>query len=517
VIGALSLATDLSIGFDFEHGLRSTIVAVRLAEHLGVDAEVQTRVFYECLLQQVGCTADIHLRAEILGDTQAAVRDHLMSAWFGSSREMATAMVRAVSRGRPGLAGATEIVRTVPRAARAMPRIDVACREVARMLIHRLGLPSPIAEDFAYVDERWDGKGGPGRAAGEEIPMAMRIAHVARDIDVQRVLGGFELATAVVANRSGSFFDPRIADCFAENAVEILDFDGGASAWAEALASEPAPAVTLKGRGVDRALEAMGDFADLVSPQFAGHARGTSRLAAAAAERCGRGSEGAALVRRAGLVHDVGRVGVTTSTWQKGSPLTSGDWERIRLHPYHSERVLSRSPFLASLAPVASAHHERLDGSGYHRGSDASGLSPEARILAAADAYQAMTEARVHRAALDPTKAAGELAEECDAGRLDATAVGAVLDAAGHQAPPLLQPGGLTEREAEVVGLIAHGLQTKQVALALGISAKTADRHIQNAYGKIGVSTRAGVALFAMQNGLAAWGELPIARLASRS
>ncbi|MGH2984391.1 MAG: HD domain-containing phosphohydrolase [Solirubrobacterales bacterium] len=516
MIAALSLATDLSIGFDFEHGLRSTLVAARLAERISVDRDTASQTYYACLLQQVGCTADIHVRAEILGDTAAAVRNHLMPVWFGERRQMMGAIARSVAPGATPPVRAVEIARKVPKAARVMPRVDAACREVARMLIDRLGLPESIGALFAYVDERWDGKGAPG-AKGDEIPLAMRIAHVARDIDVQRALGGAELAARVVGERAGAALDPALAARFVDEADEILAIDDDASVWDQTLACEPAPRLTLEGAGIDRALSAIGDFADLVSPYLAGHSAGVAELASGAAQRCRFDAGKVTTVRRAALVHDVGRVAVPVPIWQKQGPLTAGEWERVRLHPYHSERVLSRSPFLAALAPVATSHHERLDGTGYHRGVVASALTPPARVLAAADAYHAMTEPRPHREALPPERAAETLGEEAQAGRLDADAVGGVLEAAGHPAPRIERPAGLTEREVEVVALLARGLQTKQVAHTLGISVKTADRHVQNAYGKIGVSTRAAATLFAMEQGLTAWGELPIVSGAGRS
>ena len=515
VIAALSLATDLSIGFDFEHGLRSTLVAARLAERLGVDRETAAQSYYACLLQQVGCTADIDMRAKILGDTAAAVKNHLMPVWFGEPREMMAATARSVAPGAPLPIRAFEIARKVPRAAVVMPRVDVACREVARMLIDRLGLPASIGALFAYVDERWDGKGAPG-AKGDEIPLAMRIAHVARDIDVQRVLGGAELATSVVGERAGGALDPAIAARFVDEAEDILAVDDEVSVWGQVLACEPFPRFELEGGRIDRALSAMGDFADLVSPFLAGHSAGVAKLATAAAEACRFDDGEVAVVRRAALVHDLGRVAVPVPIWQKQGPLTAGEWERVRLHSYYTERVLSRSPFLAALAPVATAHHERLDGSGYHRGLGAGSLTPAARLLAAADAYHAMTEPRPHRKALAPERAADTLGELAGSGRLDAEAVGAVLEAAGQHAPRIERPAGLTEREVEVVALLARGLQTKQVAHALGISVKTADRHVQNAYRKIGVSTRAAVAVFAMEHGLTGWGELPIGSRAGR-
>ena len=224
-----------------------------------------------------------------------------------------------------------------------------------------------------------------------------------------------------------------------------------------------------------------------------------------------------AALRRAALVHDLGRVAAPARIWQKPGPLNADEWEQVRLHPYYTERVLARSDFLSSLARVAGAHHERLDGSGYHRGVAGSEITLPARVLAAADVYCAMTAPRPYRDALPTEQASTELAREASPGRLDAGAVSAVLDAAGQVVPRIERPAGLTEREATVVGMLARGLQTKQIAVALGISSKTADRHIQNAYRKIGVSTRAAATLFAMETGLVAWGELPIARLTGRS
>jgi HD-GYP domain-containing protein (c-di-GMP phosphodiesterase class II) len=215
-------------------------------------------------------------------------------------------------------------------------------------------------------------------------------------------------------------------------------------------------------------------------------------------------------VKRAGLVHDLGRVSVPLRVWEKTSKLATSDWEMVRLHAYHTERVLARSPLLADLVPVTGFHHERLDGSGYHRGSVGPALDSQARLLAVADAYHAMREPRPHRPALTTAEAAASILDDARAGRLDPEAVTAVLRVAGEVAPSIERPAGLTDRQVEVVRLLVRGLQTKQVARELGISAKTADRHIQNAYRKMGVSTRAGASLYAMQHGLTSWGEFPI-------
>jgi HD-GYP domain-containing protein (c-di-GMP phosphodiesterase class II) len=385
------------------------------------------------------------------------------------------------------------------------------------MLAARLGLPPPVRDLFVYLTERWDGKGWLGRAKGEGIPLAIRIVHVARDAAFQRMLGGEAFAVRVVRERAGHAFDPHVAACLADGAAEILALDQEASAWDDILACEPHPQLTLEGEAIDRALAAIGEFADLISPYLSGHSAGVAELASAAAERCRIDEANVSTIRRAALVHDLGRVAVHPRIWQKPAPLTADEWEHVRLHPYHTERVLSRSPFLSALAPVAGAHHERLDGSGYHRGAAGAELTFPARVLAAADAYQAMTEPRPYRVPLSAKQATDGLAREASAGRFDAAAVTSVIEAAGQRAPRLNRPAGLTEREAEVVAMLARGLQTKQVAQALGISAKTADHHIQNAYRKIGVSTRAGATLFAMEHGLVARGELSTARPAIRS
>jgi HD-GYP domain-containing protein (c-di-GMP phosphodiesterase class II) len=517
VIAALSLATDLGIGVPLEHGLHSTLIAMRLGERLGVDAETASQTYYACLLFYVGCTANADIAAEIFGDDNA-LTTYGTPARFGSRAEMVAGFMRAVAPpvGAP-LVRARQLAHGVPKLARVFKGHLAASCEVAHMLTDRLGLPTAVGALFAHVAERWDGRGDPGRAQRDEIPLPLRIVQVARDAAFQRMLGGNEFAARVVGERAGGAFDPAIAARLTEEATQILALDADISVWEETLACEPTPRMTLEGETIDRALAAMGDFADLASPYLVGHSAGVAQLATAAAQRFGFGAADLVTIRRAALVHDVGRVAVPVRIWQKAAPLTPDDWERVRLHAYHSERVLIRSPFLAALAPVATTHHERLDGSGYHRGLTAAALTPAARLLAAADAYHAMTEPRPHREALSQGHAAATLSQEASAGRLDVDAVAAVLEASGQRVPRIERPAGLTDREAQVVGMLARGLLTKQVARALGISVKTADRHVQNAYGKIGVSTRAAATLFAMQHGLAAWGELPISRTAGRS
>lgn len=520
VVAALSLACDLQLALDVEHGLRSTVFALRIGERVGVDEATLADAYYTCLLMYAGCSADVHVRAEVIGGDFADATQNVFPVLFGSSREMLGALTRSMAPGRGRLVRAAEIVRTVPRMVRVMPEIDIACREVAGLLSDRLGVPESVRDLARFVDERWDGRGEPGIAGGNELPLATRIAQVARDVDMQRTLGGCERVRTVLRARAGRAFDPAIANLVADEAPELCERDDAASAWDEVIAGEPGRPRFLTGDEIDRALAAMGEFADLASPYLTGHSPGVAGLAAAAGTHCRLDPPEVVRLRRAALVHDVGRSAVAPPIWGKAGALTPQEWERVRLHPYQTGRILKASPWLRGLAEVASTHHERMDGSGYHRGTTAPALSAPARILAAADVHHALTEPRPHRPATSPARAAEILVEEARAGRLDPDAVQAVLVAAGARPRRIDRPAGLTEREAEVVGMLARGLQTKQVASALGISIKTADRHVQNAYAKIGVSTRAGATLFAMEHGLVAWAELagrPGAAVAAQS
>jgi HD-GYP domain-containing protein (c-di-GMP phosphodiesterase class II) len=512
LVAALCLATDLGMGFPFEHGLRSTLIAMRLADRLGVDRETRWQTYYACLLSHSGCTTDAHVTPEVYG---GSLTTHFHPVMYGSGRDVLGGLIRALPDPESGgPVRAVQVVRRFPRMVReTRPHLTAAC-EVAGMLADRLGVSQSVPGLLSHLLERWDGHGPLGRAKGDEIPLPMRIVHLAVDAAFQLLVGGEERVVRLVRERAGHAFDPHVAACLTDDAERILALEAQTSVWEETLACEPHPRLLLQGEALDRALAAMGNFADLISPYLAGHSAGVAALAEAAARRCRIDEAGVAALRRAALVHDLGRVAVNARIWQKPGPLTADEWERVRLHAYHCERVLARSEFLAALAPVAGAHHERLDGSGYHRAALGAELALPARLLAAADAYHAMTEPRPHREPIAPDRAAEILSEHASAGRLDAGAVTAVVEAAGQRAQRIERPAGLTEREAEVVGMLARGLQTKQVARALGISVKTADRHIQNAYRKIGVSTRAAATLFAMEHGLVAWGELPIGRRA---
>lgn len=505
LIGAISMATDLAMGFPLEHGLQSSVIAARLCDRLDVDRETASQAYFLSLLFYVGCNAPAEVGWDVFGDDDSLIT-YASPFRFGSRAEMARGMMRAVAPPTaPAHIRVWRVSRHLPELAIGFAGVVDATCEVARMLTDELGLGPPVSNLVAFESVRWDGKGFPGGVAGDEIPLAVRIAHVARDAAFQLILGDVEFVSDVIGRRAAQAFDPVVARTFTQDAAGILDLESELPLWDLALGCEPKPWSMLDGGAIDRALAAMGHFTDMSIPEFVGHSSGVATTCLAAAQVLSFDSADSLTVHRAALVHDLGRAAVPIRIWSKRRSLTLDDWERIRLHAYHTERILTQSPFLSDLVPVAGFHHERVDGTGYHRGVGVSSMERPARVLAAADAYHAMTEPRPHRPALSRGAAAEMLAGEAKAGRLDPEAVAAVLEGGGHSAASVPWPAGLTEREIQVVRHLARGLQTKQIARALEISPKTVDFHIQSAYRKMGVSTRAGATLFAMQHGLTTW------------
>ena len=501
VIASISLATDLGMGLPFEHGLHATLIAMRLCELLGVDPATSSDTYYASMLMYTGCTTDARKNAEVFGGSRA---EHITPRSFGSFTERLAGVLLALPPDDAGALGrVVETARRLPKAVLSVRGHFTALCEVAEMLSERLGLSSEVAGLFLFLTERWDGKSVLRRSEGDEIPLPLRISQLAHDAAYQRHIGGVEHAREVVAGRAGGAFDPDIAGLFVDSAGEMLAVaEAGEMIWDEILTLEPTPNLMLEDGAIDRALSAIGHFADLMAPALAGHSWGVSQLVSKAGVIVGLDDDELLLVCRAAMIHDVGRVAVDPSIWSKQGPLSADEMEKVRLHPYYTERVLSRSPFLKSMAEIACSHHERLDGSGYHRGIGALSMPRPSRLLAAADSFQAMTEPRPFRPAMGAEVAAAQLVEQAEEGWLDPDMVAGVVEAAGEPTPDVDRPAGLTGREVEVIGLLARGLQTKQVADRLGISPKTADAHIQNAYRKIGVSTRAAATLFAMEHGL---------------
>ena len=498
LMAAISMATDLQHGYPLEKGLQRTLLAVGLARELGLGGQDLSDVYYTAMLEQLGCTGGAHeLAAVVGGDEIAALRAGLT----GDPQIIAKAFLE-LARKRP-IEGAAVLARSVVAGQRIVQSHLASACESADRLARRLGMSRGVLVALGHTVERWDGK-GPNAIPGESIALPARITLLAHLVAIYVDLGGRATVLTMVRRHSGKYLDPAIARTFLQNSDALLQRTEVESTWDAALAAEPEPRPWLPASRLDQVAQAFADFVDLKSPYTLSHSTGVARVAEGAARAMGLDDAAVMAVRRAALLHDLGRVSVPNGVWDKRASLTRADWERVRLHPYYSERILTHSPVLRVLAQTAGMHHERLDGSGYHHGASAPAISIGARILAAADTYQAMTEERPHRPPLSPTEAAAELGQEAKMGRLDREAVDAVLDSVGQARAKgrAAWPAGLTGREVQVLRLVAQAKREKEIAKQLFISTTTVHDHVKHIYQKAGISTRAGAALFAMEHDL---------------
>ncbi len=495
LLGGLSVATDLGSGAPVEEALKRCLVAARLARAVGASSDDVREVMYTALLQHVGCTASAHEVAKVFGDDRAAIRFAFLTdanAPGDLARTFVPGVAKATGRTRAGV-----LVAALTQGRRIDSEGQAATCQVARDTARRLGLPPAVQASLFHTLAMWNGRGFPP-VSGETIPRGARIMHVASTAVLFYLHGGADLARASLRRRSGSYLDPALVSALSAGAFDGID---EIDTYDAVLAAEPDPVLRVDDAALVDVARAFGDVVDLKSPWLRGHSAAVADLAGAAAHRLGTGDE--RVTRVAGHLHDVGRAGVSSAIWAKAGPLTATERDQARLHPYYTDRILSRVPALADVAAVASRHHERLDGSGYHRGLHAGQLSLPARVLAAADRYRSHVEDRPYRPAAGPAEAARRLRAEVRQGRLDGNAVDAVLAAAGERAGrSRSRPAGLTGRQAAVLRLMARGLSNRQIGERLGISGRTAEHHVQDVYARIGVSTRAAAALFAMEHGL---------------
>jgi HD-GYP domain-containing protein (c-di-GMP phosphodiesterase class II) len=486
-----------------EHVLRQCLIALRLAERAGLNGAERATVYYTALLINVGCHTDAYEQAKWVGD-DIALKSGKYANTLGSARG-ALATLRLLGSGNAPFHRFRVGLEFALGGYRELDGMIASHAEMAAALAAELGLPATVVDALRGAYEQWNGRGWPGRLSGDDVPIAARIAQVSELLEVVQRVGGIEAARQVAAERSGTQFDPTLAAIVQDDADELLLELDSASNWDNVIDAEPVLAISLSGESVDHALAAVANFVDLKSPHFLGHSVAVAELAARAGAELGLSAAEVRDVRRAGLVHGLGRLGVSNSVWDKAGPLGPGEWERVRLHPHLTERMLHQSPTLARLGAIAVEHLERLDGSGYPRGLTGAAISPLARVVGAADAYQAMREPRPYRVARTADEAAAELRAEVRSGRLDADAVHAVLVAAGQarrRRPEL--PSGLTRRELEVLRLLARGFSNKQIATELIVSPKTVGTHVEHIYAKIRVSNRAAAAFYATTQGLLA-------------
>ena len=500
LVASLSLATDLGLGQPQEHVLRQTVIANRLAGLAGLPEEQRAAAFYVSLLAWVGCVSD----------------SHEMSRWFGDDTQVRAASYQVDRAGLPmmrfllghlaadgPLQRASQVGRFMTGGLREVMESMAAHCQTTAAIAERLSIPAEVRRALPQVLERWDGKGGPAGLAGDQIERVMRVAQIANETEVYCRLGGIPAAIDMLEERRGRSFDPALVDICRNNAAQIFGELDAVDAWSFVIDGCSSLDREMDEAELGAALETFADYADVKSPWFLGHSRALGALAAEAARQARLPAAEVGLVERAGFVCRLGTIGVSGGTWDRPGPLSAIEWERVRTVPYLTERVLKHQPRLAEIGTIAGMFHERLDGSGYPRGLSAAAIPLTARLLAAAEVYQASREERPYRTACSPEQTETRLHEEVIAGRLDAAAVEAVLAAAGHRTrrrPALV--AGLSAREAEVLVLLVRGMPNKRIATTLSISPRTVGSHVEHIYTKIGVSTRGSAAMFAMRHGI---------------
>jgi HD-GYP domain-containing protein (c-di-GMP phosphodiesterase class II) len=498
---ALSLATDLGFGQPAEHMLRAARISLRLGGRLGLDGEQLADLYDVSILTYVGCPVYGNESARMFGD-DIEFRANALEVDLAGFPAMVF-MLRRAGSGTSSLNRARQAVTLMASGGRDVVRQMANHCSAAGELADRLGLSPGVRAGIEQSYARWDGKGVPSDLSGDALALSARISHVAEACEVFQRTAGVDEAVEMVRSRSGTHFDPTVAAAVEPDPGAL--FEGLADDTVnEILDAEPIERPRLTDDELDRVLEAIGDFCDLRCPCFAGHSRGTAELVAAAAADLHLSPADVRLARRAAFVHDVGRIGVPGSVWDKPGPLSPSDHERMRMHAYYVERIFNRPESLRQVGLVAASHHERMDGSGYHRGVGGAMIPLPARVLAAADAYHAMTQPRPHRPPMSAGEAGRELRRDAQEGRLDHAAVDTVLAVAGHPASRSRAggPAGLTTREADVLALLAQGLPNKGIARQLGVSPKTVSNHVEHIYTKLGVTNRAAAAMRAMQAGL---------------
>jgi HD-GYP domain-containing protein (c-di-GMP phosphodiesterase class II) len=501
LVASLSLATDLGLAQPEEHVLRQTVIATRLAAAAGQSDEQRAAVFYVSLLAWTGCIADSHELAFWFGDDRNLRADSYQLDKIGLP--MLRFMIGHVARGEAPLHRVTMVGRFLTGGMGDAMRSFITHCQTTGDVAYRLGLHPDVRRALLQSFERWDGKGVPDGLAGEEIEPVMRVVHIADDAEVYHRSGGVRAALAMLQARAGTEFDPGLVELCRSRADEIFGDLGSVDAWSVVLDGCTPLDRVIPDSGLTSVLSTFADYADLKSPCFLGHSRAVAELARNAAVQLGMVAADVTLVERAALVYRLGTIGVSSGIWDKAGPLSAIEWERVRTVPYLTERVLCRQRRLAEIGTIAAMSHERMDGSGYPRGLPGGAIPAPARLLAAADVYQALAEDRPHRAALPFNERAAALRADVAAGRLDAVMAGAVLAAAGHpvkkRAPRV---AGLTAREAEILELLVRGRSHKQIAVELMISNRTVGSHVEHIYSKIGVSTRGAAAMYAMRHGL---------------
>jgi HD-GYP domain-containing protein (c-di-GMP phosphodiesterase class II) len=485
-LSALVGALDLANGLPGDKSLLTGLFAFELAQEAGLTTAQARHAFHAGLLRHLGCTAYASEEAR-LGEDDIGLRRALLS----SDPLQAGDVVRAVRQANHSPARqAGGLYRLLTSSRRLRAEWSAEACGAAGVLARGLGQPPEVLLALDEVFERWDGRGGPAGLQGEACSAVGRVAQAAHVAVLFALTSSKAVAQEMLATQAGHTLEPRLSKLATQHLPSLGALTPARLERLEAsLALAP---LSLTARAI---AECFGDFADLQTPSTRGHSRRVARACLDGAQALGL--PGREDLELAALLHDLGQVAVPTGLWLRPK-WGDADVQAARHHTVTTEQLLARAPLFAAAAPLAGAHHERLDGSGYHRQQRGPALPRAARLLAAAEVFVALQEPRAHRPAHRAAEVTQVLSQEVTAGRLDADCVSALLGTKG--AAPAAS--GLTEREVEVLQQLAAGHTNKEIAQTLGISARTVQHHSIHIYEKLGVKTRAAAALLAARAGL---------------
>ncbi len=405
VIAALSAALDVTEGQPAGHARRTCLIGMRLAEVIGLGPGLRSSLFYALLLKDAGCSTNASKVAELYGADDRAVKLDRKTTDHLSTVDNVRHLVRNVAPGAGPLAKGRQLVALARQANEASHTLlQMRCErgaDIARMI----DLDEDTAAAIRSLDEHWDGGGYPYHLEGEAIPLLGRVLCLAQTVEVFLARDGVQAAMDVARHRRGTWFDPELVDA-------LLTLEGDTALW-EALSDGDASSALIAheprdrveradDERLDRIAEAFARVIDAKSPYTARHSEGVARIAVDVGRRLGFDAVALRDLRRAGLLHDIGKLGVSSRILDKPGRLDEQEWQAMRRHPELTYRILRPVTAFAGLAADAAAHHEKLDGSGYHLGSTAAALSPAARVLAVADIAEALGADRPYRAALAP-------------------------------------------------------------------------------------------------------------------
>ena len=414
ILAALSFALDLTDGQPMGHTLRSCLIGMEIAQRLGLPLQDRRDLYYALMLKDVGCSSNSARVFELFGgDDHVAKKDLKRVDWANYFRAARFAMAHA-DPGAPWFKRARRIATLAHQGASvAAELVETRCERGASIVM-RLGFGPRVAEAVRSLDEHWDGGGQPRGMQGSEIPLLSRIMGLAQTIEVFTQVGDPNEALAMADDRRGRWFDPTVVDAANGMELQLAKWkEMTESALSSAVAGiEPGGAALLAGPGtLDRIALGFADVVDAKSPFTAAHSYRVTQLSLQIAEVMGYSADQRLLLRRAALLHDIGKLSVPNSILDKPASLTSEEWGAVRMHPFYTQRILLHIRGFKDIAHVAGCHHERLDGTGYHQGLEGQDVPMDALVIATADVFDALSSERPYRPAM-PIEKTLEIMEE---------------------------------------------------------------------------------------------------------